>query len=299
MDVDMLIDAYVRDVTQLLPRKQRNDTALELRELLREELRSRAAACGGELDAKMAVEGLRAFGTPQDVAARYYEPWIIIPAARTRSFGFAALAGALVLLALTPLSDDPSRGDQVALAILAWVGCLVAYFGLWSAVQRRTGAKAWVPRDRDAVNRAGSLALIALIGAGIVAYAAPAWLFAQFTHGHALPTRLAYDATFRATRLPVIFVLWACQAVLLAILAVRGRWNPVLRRVDLGLEAGVTLALTWFVAAGAVFQESVPNKFGLAYLSSFALLLAIDLGFKLYRGLGSVASLPGRAPTSA
>ena len=49
MDVDMLIDAYVRDVTQLLPRKQRNDTARELRELLREELRSRAAACGGEL----------------------------------------------------------------------------------------------------------------------------------------------------------------------------------------------------------------------------------------------------------
>ena len=59
--------------TQRLPRKQRDDVALELRELLREELQSRANAQARTLDKAMALEGLRAIGAPRDVAARYVE----------------------------------------------------------------------------------------------------------------------------------------------------------------------------------------------------------------------------------
>jgi hypothetical protein len=285
MNVDALIDAYVQDVARLLPRKQRTDVALELCELLREELQSRAASQGRALDADIALEGLRAFGRPQDVAARYFEPWVVIPQTETRRFVFAAIIGTLVLIALSPLNHEPSLARQVGLAILAWLGVLVVYFGVQSFRHRHGNATStWLPRDSDHVNRAGSIALIVLIFVGIVAYGAPGWLFSQFTHGLKLSSWLDYDPTFHSSRLPVLFFLWVCQAVLFAALAVRGRWNSVLRRVDIGLETGVVLVLVWFLVAGNVFKEVIPDKAAVSLISAFVLIMLVDLGVKLYRG---------------
>jgi hypothetical protein len=285
MDVDALIDAYVQDVARLLPRKHRTDVALELRELVREELQSRAASQGRALDADIALEGLRAFGRPQDVAARYFEPWVVIPPTETRRFVFAAIISTLVLAALSPLNHEPSLARQLGLAILAWLGVLVVYFGIQSFRHRHGNAtNSWVPRGSDHVNRAGSIALIALIFVGIVAYGAPGWLFSQLTHGLKLSSWLDYDPAFHSSRLPVLFFLWICQAVLLAALAIRGRWNPVLRRVDIGLETGVVLALVWFLVSGGVFKEAIPNRAAVSLISAFVLILLIDIGVKLYRG---------------
>jgi hypothetical protein len=284
MDVDGLIDAYVQDVAKQLPRKQRADVALELRELLREELQSRAASRGRSLDADIALEGLRAFGRPRDVAARYFEPWVVIPATETRRFVFAAIIGALVLMALSPLAEAPMRSNRVGTAILTWLGMLVVYFGLQSAWQRRKGAAtAWTPRDHDRVNRAGSLALVVLIGVGLVAYGAPGWLFAQITSGGTLSSRFDYDPDFYSSRLPVLLVIWVCQAILFIVLALRGRWNFVLRRMDLGLETGVVFALIWFAAEGHVFVSTALNEGTLVGMSIIASLMLIEIGVKIYR----------------
>jgi hypothetical protein len=86
----------------------------------------------------------------------------------------------------------------------------------------------------------------------------------------------------------VLFVLWGCQAVLLAVLAVKGRWNPVLRRVDGGLEIGVALVLIWFLVAGKVFNEVALNRAALSAISVFALLLVIDVCVKFYRGVSRI-----------
>jgi len=289
MDVDTLIDAYVQDVAQLLPRKQRNDVALELRELLREDLQSRAAEQGRVLDEVMALEGLRAFGTPKEVAARYVEPWIIIPPTETRRFLFAAIIGVAILVALSPIDNAASKSERMGLAILAWLGMLVVYFGLQSVFQRRRKpVNSWVPRGRDSASRWTSLAFIVLIFVGIVAYGAPGWLFAQFTHGGVLTAKLDYDPAFYSSRLPMIFVLWGCQAVLFAVLAVRGRWNSWLRRVDFALEVGIAAVLIWFLVAGQVFKEPALNEAALNMISMFVLFLFIDLGVKLYRGLSQI-----------
>jgi hypothetical protein len=290
MNIDAMIDAYVQDVVQLIPRKQRKDVALELRGLVCEELQSRAASQGSALDMEIALQGLRAFGRPQDVAARYFEPWVIIPQTETRKFGFAALIGALVLVALSPLNDAATRSSQLTIAIFAWLGALVFYFAVRSFVdrRRRNGANLWVPSERDSVSRSGALLIIAVIGLGMVAYGAPGWLFSQLSRGRSLPAWLEYDHVFHAVRLPVLFFLWGCQAVLFAVLAIRRRWNTVLRRVDLGLEIGVALALIWFLAAGRVFIEDAPNRVALSALSTFALLVFIDVGIKLYRGVSRI-----------
>jgi hypothetical protein len=290
MDVDAMIDAYIQDIVQLMPRKQREDVALELRGLVREELQSRAASQGRTLDTDITLEGLRAFGKPQDVAARYFEPWVIIPQTETRKFAFAAVVGMAVLVALSPLSSAEARSGQLAIGIFAWLGALVCYFAIRSFAdrRRRNGANLWLPRENESVSRAGALSIIAVIGVGMVAYGAPGWLFSQFTHGRLLPAWLEYDPAFHSLRLPVLFFLWGCQAVLLAVLAIRRRWNPVLRRMDVGLEIGVAFVLIWFLAAGRVFKEVAPNRVALSALSTFALLVFIDVGIKLYRGVSRV-----------
>jgi hypothetical protein len=69
-----LIDSYVREVAECLPRKQRADVASELRQLLAEELDAKAVAAGRPADAAMATELLRAFGRPAEAALRYAAP---------------------------------------------------------------------------------------------------------------------------------------------------------------------------------------------------------------------------------
>ena len=67
---EMLIDAYVEGVARRLPTRLRNDVGFELRALLLEDLRERAADAGRPADEPMALDLLRAFGKPEDVASR-------------------------------------------------------------------------------------------------------------------------------------------------------------------------------------------------------------------------------------
>src|SRR5690349_2515983 len=91
---EALIEAYVVDVMRRLPAKQRNDVGFELRALLTESLRDRAADAGRTADGAMALELVREFGQPDDVAARYHSPGPpIIPPAHTRSFVWATVIG--------------------------------------------------------------------------------------------------------------------------------------------------------------------------------------------------------------
>ena len=55
MDINAIIDSYVRDVAACLPRAKRNDVAYELRALLDEELAGRAQVAGHAPDKAMAV----------------------------------------------------------------------------------------------------------------------------------------------------------------------------------------------------------------------------------------------------
>lgn len=96
MDARTVIESYVHDVTQLLRRKDRADVALELRALLTEELAARTG--GAPADEAMAIELVRSFGAPSEVAARYRPATPLLDAADTRPFLMAALIGALVIM---------------------------------------------------------------------------------------------------------------------------------------------------------------------------------------------------------
>src|SRR5207344_1899034 len=100
MNANEVIESYVTDVAVQLPRKQRNDVAFELRALINEGLQDRAEAAGRALDAAMAIEFLRVFGRPTDVAARYRPTLTIIDPADGHRFLRAAVIGLMVIWCL-------------------------------------------------------------------------------------------------------------------------------------------------------------------------------------------------------
>ncbi|HEY1426145.1 MAG TPA: hypothetical protein VGF50_05690 [Caulobacteraceae bacterium] len=298
MDAPTVIEIYVRDVTQRLPRRTRDDVALELRALLTEELAARAV--GEPATEAMAIQLVRSFGAPGEVAARYRPATPLLDAADTRPFLTWAIVGALVLAAIAPITHLVGAKDAATVAILAWLGLLVLFFATRNWARRRSPSlAAWRPRDPDHVNRVGSLALVAVIALGAVCYGAPAWVAARFTGGPvpAWMARVAYAPDFQATRLPWLLALWAGQALLFAWLVVEGRWRRLTRRVEAALALAVSLALIWFLAAGPIFQAPAIDRTAKAWLALIALGVLADAVWKTSR-LTRPPSPPIRPGTS-
>ena len=74
MHASEVIETYIDDTVRLLPRRQRDDVATELRSLLNEELHARAQESGRPPDESLALSLVRDYGRPNEVAARYQPP---------------------------------------------------------------------------------------------------------------------------------------------------------------------------------------------------------------------------------
>lgn len=287
MDARTVIESYVHDVTQLLRRKDRADVALELRALLTEELAARTG--GAPADEAMAIELVRSFGAPSEVAARYRPATPLLDAADTRPFLMAALIGALVIMtgvAVAPsaVAHPPQATDAATGAILGWLGFLVVVFAARSWAKRHwPSLTAWRPRDPNQASRVGSVALVAVIVLGVVCYGSPTWVAAQFTGGPvpAWMARVAYTPDFQATRLPWLLALWVGQGVLLGWVAFEGRWRALTRRIEAGLALAVSLALIWFLAAGPMFETTATDHTAKAWLAPIAIFMLLYAGWKI------------------
>jgi hypothetical protein len=306
MDAQTVIESYVHDVTQHLARRDRADVTLELRALLGEELADRATQAGRPADASMAMELLASFGPPGQVAGRYRPANALIDPADTRQFLIAAVVGAVGLAAAAvAFGQPPSPKDALTVAILSWLGLLVVFFALRSWARRHwPGLVAWKPRDRDRVSRFASLALVGIIVVGIVAYGAPAWVYAEFTgSGRLAPwmARMAYAPDFQAIRLPCLLVLWGAQALLAVWVGVEGRWRRLTRRIEAGLALGVPLVLVWFLAAGPIVQAPAIDHTVKAWLAIITLGVFVDACVKLSRLVGPFPPTPrqGRSTLAA
>lgn len=301
MQPEELIARYAVDVAGNLPIRMRNDVALELRSLLREELQARSEAAARVPDAAMTLEMLQAFGHPTQVAARYHRPWAIIDPGDTRSFVLASLiGGALLAAASVPTALlHPERYHGMEGILLGWLGVLLLFFGIKSWARHRSPKpREWAPRPGDPhmPDRASCVAYVPLICLGIVAYGAPQWLFAQLTGGGKLTSWFDYDPAFRAERLPWLLALWAAQGVLLLVAAIRGDWTSLMRRLSLALDLAIMAVLTWFLLAGPIFEELVPNETAHAFLQAIVFALLINAVMTVYREVGRVREPELTAP---
>ena len=66
-------------------------------------------------------------------------------------------------------------------------------------------------------------------------------------------------------------------------------------RDDFGLEVTAAV-LVWFLLAGDVFKAPALNKVVPSVISVIVVFLFIDLGVKLYRGLGAIPPVDGHRP---
>jgi hypothetical protein len=300
MRVEEMLQRYVREVADQLPIKMRSDVSLELATLLREDLQTRAETAGRAPDETLATEVLKSFGPPPEVAARYRPRPAIIDPNETRNFILTVIIGAAILVTagVPSMILEPGKTHDLGTPILWWIGAVVVYFGLRGWARRRwPRQRDWAPtrKDPDRVSRVGSVALILMIGLGITVFSEPQRAFALLTGGHRLASSLEFDPGFRFGRLPWLLAAWMWQAVLFLVVAVRGRWNPALRRIELVLSMAVCGLLAWFSTDGPVMTQSVPNATAKAFMVMITLFLLIIIGAKIYQQAGQVSDRRLRA----
>ena len=145
MDAQAVIDSYINNIAARLPRKARNDIGVELHTLLIEQLTAAAASIGRAPDEQLAIEVVRRFGRPEEVASRYYSRGFQIiepehaPAFLTLSAACVAIQWALTLPAV--FASHTTLGEwwrSWGFSAFAWVGMLVAWFGLATWIRRRS-----------------------------------------------------------------------------------------------------------------------------------------------------------------
>ena len=295
MNANDVIEAYVTDVAVRLPRKQRNDVAFELRALLNEGLQDKAEGAGRAADAAMAIEFVRAFGRPEQVAARYRPTLTIIDPVDGRSFLRASVIGLLVIwgLGLVHFFQRPIGSEEEFLQALGqwwgaalipslwWPGVLVVGFSGSAWVRRRWPETSdWKPRANDRIPGGRAAMVMALVGVlcGLFLLLEPRWLLDLFWGGHAAPAAyqaLTYTDAFRHRQGPGLLVIIALNIPVLITLIVRGRRSALLRRIETALSLATCAVLAWTVLDGPVLMARSSDammKLSMALIIVFTLI---------------------------
>jgi hypothetical protein len=294
MHTSEVIESYLDDTVRLLPRRQRDDVATELRSLLNEGLQARAQESGRPPDESLALSLVRDYGHPNEVAARYQPPWAIIDPADTTSFLRAAIIGAGALALLEAIGKRrpslPGTTDKlVSIGILAWLGILVVAFGVKSWIRRRRPARVhWEPRNRDRANRLGTAVVVPIATFFVVLYAAPTWVLDQISGGQFNTSWAAYTADFQRWRLPGFIGLMVGLLALLSLVAIQGRWRRLTRRINIGLNMALACLLLLFAVDGNIFQSSQVDQIARDVLALVAVIYVPCVGVQLYGELGRI-----------
>jgi len=297
MNADDVIESYVRDVARCLPRGKRNDVAFELRSLLGDELAAMAHAAGHAPDKAMAMNLLKGFGRPAEVAGRYHQRPALIDPADTHHVLIWTLAGAVSIAVLSAMS--PAEGRNGGDLFLKWLGALVITFSLLGWRRRRyPGALSWKPRHGPdwMPRRLAVPALVATLVFPVFMYAAPQ-TFVRIMFLGTLPTRgLELTGAFRESwpRMAGMTTLILLAAMYAAIV-VQGGWRNWTCWMSVALHAGLGLILgahAGLAAQGLVFVSPKANEvsapiFGL--VGAFTLLCAF---YDMYREWARITPAP-------
>lgn len=311
MNANDVIESYVTDVALLLPRRQRNDVAFELRALIDEGLQDRAEAEGRAVDTAMAIAFVQGFGRPRDVAARYRPTLTIIDPADGQRFLRATVIGLAVIwiLGLLESLQPPIDSDAELLGAIAqwwlgtvipslwWPGVLVAGFGIAAWVRRRwPNGAVWKPRARDRIHGGRVGMAMALVGilCGTYVLFDPRVVLDVVWNGRA--AAVAYDAltytdTFLHRQAPWLLALLLVNIPMFITRIVMGRWPAIMRRIETVLSLITCAMLTWTVLDGPVFMTETSDKTAKFFLALIVAYILLHFAITAYR---SVRPMPNR-----
>jgi hypothetical protein len=114
-------------------------------------------------------------------------------------------------------------------------------------------------------------------------YAAPGWFV-----GHVVPADFdtawaTYAEDFRPLRLPALLVAMMGNAVVLAVIAIKGSESRAVRRLGIGLGIGGIAIMAWCVAGGAMFVLEPVDTIARVVLALFVFFALIDLAKRVAR----------------
>jgi len=316
-----LIDRYVHEVGQHLPRRIRADVQAELRSLLLDTLEERARAAGRPADSELVKKVLREFGTPEDVAERYApQPRYLIgprlfPAYKM-TIGIMALVVAALFLAffvVGVLRIIHRPADAVNLrAALDVVGKILftAFFnfGLVTLVfaivervqqQREVRGESWDPAslppvdDPDRITPASHVfSLYAILALAILFNFYPDWV-AIVGFGQLLGRwRLPLLRPEFSMHLPLLNVWWGLAFALNLLVLRHGRWRRETRWAEFGLGLFSAVVLLLIITGPPVFRY---NRHVKGILLGLLAIVVIEAGERLYHLLTRKPCEPWRA----
>ncbi|HEX5007304.1 MAG TPA: hypothetical protein VFV70_09345 [Hyphomonadaceae bacterium] len=298
MTPDEVIDCYVADVARRLPGPKRNDVAYELGLLLREELRGRAGDTGRLPDEAMALELLRGFGHPAEVAERYRKPGVtFIKPSESRVFALLSLGGVALQWAVSlpaAFADLKPGEDQLVLlgrwwvsyglAAFWWPGFLIVIAMISAWISQGAKIPPWKPRavDRDSINRAAWILGIAAAGAGTAFLVMLPWAIDNVSNPN-LAAALKFDPEFLAERAPVVLAFMLGHIALYVMLVIEGRWRKLTRWLDITISLIIGGILVWFIAAGPMFEAESADQIAKTAIGFLVLIIMLDVSFKVWR----------------
>ena len=265
-----LVERYVQDTARRIPRKQREDVARELRSSLEDSLESRTGVSLEQVDEDTAVEFLREFGKPQDVAASYRTglDYLVGPTnfagfIRTLQISLAVVGG---LIALGTLIDIvSSSGDlgelgriggrfitDIQTGFLALFGLVVLVFAIIERrpARQKTATDDWDPHDlppvaedADRVDRTGTVVGLVLAGTALfLINVYPDWIRIHvFSDGEQFSVPLV--GSLLRTEVFIFDIYLVLGIAVGVFVLIQGRWRLKTRVADAGVSAILVLFL--------------------------------------------------------
>ena len=308
MDANEMIDRYVNEVGERLPRNTRADIEMELRSLLHDALDEQS---DGEPTPKMAAAMLKDFGPPEVIAARYRPDEVLIgaqlfPIYRQVLTIVLTIIGVLHLLLLVGaiwqestnvINDIISVGFAFGRSAFVSAGVITIIF---AAIERLAGDSLKVPdpetadwdpnnlppvKDPDRVNRGEFLVEVVLTFLFI------AWLTSATNWISGAPVGAADTGIWILISpefvqfIPWLVASWLLESALKTAVLIQGRWNRVTRWLEIGSNAFGFYVLYLIFQNGIIFSDafSFLNTLAKPILVIAMLVIALDTLSKLAR----------------
>ncbi|KAA3663041.1 MAG: hypothetical protein DWQ04_11755 [Chloroflexi bacterium] len=261
MKTTELIERYVYEVGQHLPRKMQGDIQLELSSLLHDALDERAAETGKEPNTEMAAALLREFGKPESMAANYRPERYLIGPTLYPTFIVVIKIVSIVLASLYGLLFGLSliSGSEASIFLLIWnflvdlggtlllnggiiiaIFATIEYFSDGSNADGTEDSPDWDPMELPKVSDPSRIKRGELIW-GIV------WSIFFIVLFTVFPDKISYfsslnegDQTFLPllaaeffVHVPWLVASWTLDIFLKVLVLREGRWTAVFRWLEL------------------------------------------------------------------
>jgi hypothetical protein len=281
-----LIDRYIEQVGENLPRNDREDILKEIRSILEDTLESRSQAENHPVDEELIISVLKDFGTPAKVAASYLPPRYLIGPRLYPTFliltkailGIVLLVGIVITsVALFQQTFTIETGITFVLKkLLEVLGSMLSVFGNivfvfaiveWALSKAKPeNESAWDPntlkdeQDRDEVKPLSQVPDILLTVFALVALNLFGSQFgAYFNNAAGQPVYIPVLSPAFFSYLPWINVIWVLGLVLSFALIRAGKWQPWSRWFHIGLDV-LSIIILVAMASGRSIVTDAADK---------------------------------------